>query len=192
MQESATGSRLAQRAIELGKHDAVALTRGGHALGHFGGDLDSCIALLDRALVLNPNLLAACYLSGFQRIARGEPTDAIERFAKGIRLSPLDPEMPRMQTGAALAHMLAGSYDQASVWASKALRGLPGFVLAAGIIAASHALAGRKHEAERAMRDLRQLDPALRIANLSDWVQLRRPGDLEHLADGLRRSGLPE
>jgi TolB-like protein/tetratricopeptide (TPR) repeat protein len=191
-QEAAEGARLANRAIELGKHDAVALTRGGHALGHFGGDLDGCIALLDRALVLNPNLLAAWYLSGFQRIARGEPKDAVERFAKGIRLSPLDPEMPRMQTGAALAHMLSGNYDLASLWASKALRELPGFVLAVGIVAASDALAGRKSEAERAIRNLRQLDPSRRISNLGDWVQLRRAEDLEHLADGLRRSGLPE
>jgi tetratricopeptide (TPR) repeat protein len=191
-QEAAEGARLAHRAIKLGKQDAVALARGGHALGHFGGDLDGCIALLDRALVLNPNLLAAWYLSGFQRITRGEPKDAIERFAKGIRLSPLDPEMPRIQTGTALAHMLAGSYDLASLWASKALRELPSFVLAAGIVAASEALAGRKSEAAHAIRNLRQLDPTLRISNLHDWVQLRRPNDLELLADGLRRAGLPE
>ena len=55
----------ARRAVELGKDDAVALTRAGHALGHFGGDLDHCIALLDGALVLNPNLSAAWYLSRF-------------------------------------------------------------------------------------------------------------------------------
>ncbi|QRM32001.1 winged helix-turn-helix domain-containing protein [Microvirga sp. VF16] len=191
-QETAQGARLARRAIELGRNDAVALTRGGHALGHFGGDLDGCIAMLDRALVLNPNLLAAWYLSGFQRIARGEPNDAIERFAKGTRLSPLDPELPRMQTGMALAHMLAGSYDLASLWAGRALRELPSFVLAAGIVAASEALAGRMNEAERAIRDLRKLDPSRRISNLSDWVQLRRPEDLDLFADGLRRSGLPE
>jgi tetratricopeptide (TPR) repeat protein len=192
VQEAAEGARLAHRAIELGRHDPIALTRGGHTLGHFGGDLDGCIALLDRAPVLNPNLLAAWYLRGFQRIARGEPDDAIKRFAKGMRLSPLDPEMPRMQTGTALAHMLAGSYEHASLWASKALREFPTFALAAGVLAASDALAGRRREAERTLRDLRQLNPSLRITNISDWVQLRRPADLDALAEGLRRSGLPE
>ena len=34
-QEIAEGTRLARRAVELGKDDAVALTRGGHALAHF-------------------------------------------------------------------------------------------------------------------------------------------------------------
>ena len=39
-QEIAEGTRLARRAVDLGKGDAVALTRGGHALAHFAGDLD--------------------------------------------------------------------------------------------------------------------------------------------------------
>jgi TolB-like protein len=192
MQEAAEGAKLARRAVDLGRNDAVALTRGGHALGHFGGDLDECIALLDRALVLDPNLLAAWYLSGFQRIARGDPNEAIERVSKGVQLSPLDPEMPRMQTGMALAYMLAGSYDLASSWAGRALRELPSFALAAGVLAASEALAGRMSEAERAIHDLRQLDPSLRLSSLGDWVQLRRREDLDLLANGLRRSGLPE
>ncbi len=191
-QETAEGARLAHHAVELGKHDAIALTRGGHALGHFGGDLDGCIALLDKALVLNPNLLAAWCLSGFQRIIRGEPNDAIERLAKGMRLSPLDPEMPRMQTGMALAHLLAGSYDLASLWAGRALGELPSFALAAGIVAASEALAGRVGEAERAVRKLGQLDPSLCVSNLRDWVQLQRLEDWDLLTDGLRRPGLPE
>jgi len=63
--EVAEGVRLGRRAVELGKDDAVALTRSGHALGHLAGDLDGGIALLDRALMLNPNLAAAWFLGGF-------------------------------------------------------------------------------------------------------------------------------
>ena len=62
------GARLAYRAIELGKDDAVALARGGHALANFVGDLDSGIALIDKALLLNPNLAAAWFLGGFVQI----------------------------------------------------------------------------------------------------------------------------
>jgi hypothetical protein len=39
---------------------------------------------------------------------------------------------------------------------------------------------------------LRQLDPALRISNLRDWLPIHRPEDLAMFADGLRRAGLPE
>src|ERR1044071_6796902 len=91
--EMEEGAQLARRGVELGKNDAIALTRGGHALGHFGGELNGCIALVDKALVLNPNLAAAWYLGAFQRVARGEPDVAIERLQHAMRLSPLRPEM---------------------------------------------------------------------------------------------------
>jgi len=186
------GARLARRAVELGKNDAIALTRGGHALGHFGGELNGCIALVDKALVLNPNLAAAWLLGAFQRIARGEPDVAIERFQHVMRLSPLDPETVRMQAGMALAHLLAGRFDLALSWAEKALRELPGFGLALAIIAASQALAGRSEAAQRAARQLHQINPGLRPSNLMDWIPFRRPQDLELFAGGLRKAGLPE
>lgn len=186
------GTRLARRAIELGKDDAVALTRGGHALAHFVGDLDMSIALVDRALALDPNLAAAWFLGGFLRAERGEPDSAIHYFMRAMRFSPLDPEMFRMQAGMALAHLFAGRFDAASAWAEKAYRELPSFLMVVAIIAASHQLAGRTDEAQRAMSHLRQLDPMLRLSRLSDWLPLRRPEDLAIFADGLRRAGLPE
>lgn len=190
--EVAEGARLARRAVELGKDDAVALARSGHALGHLVGDLDGGVALTDRALLLNPNLAAAWFLGGFLRIWRGEGDEAIERFARAMRLSPLDSETYRMQAGTAMAHLLAGRFDAASSWAEKSFRELPSFLVVAGIMAASHALAGRMTESRRAMQHLRQLDPTLRIANLKDWLPFQRADDLATFADGLRRAGLPE
>ena len=191
-QEIAEGTRLARRAVELGKDDAVALARSGHALGHLTGDLDGGIALLDRALVLNPNLAAAWFLGGFLRTWRGEPDGAIEHFTRAMRLSPLDPEMYRMQAGMAMAHLFAGRFATASSWAEKSFRDLPSFLMVVGIIAASHALAGRADEARRAMHRLRQLDPALRISNVTDWLPIHRPEDLATFVEGLRSAGLPE
>ena len=191
-QEVAEGVRLALRAVELGKDDAVALARSGHALAHLAGDLDRGAALLDRALALNQNSAAAWFLSGFLRAFRGEPGDAIEHFARAMRLSPLDPETYRMEVGMAMAHLFAGHFDTASSWAEKAFRASSGLLVAVAIIAASHALAGRMDEARRALRHLRQLDPALRTANIKDWLPLRRPQDLATLADGLRKAGLPD
>lgn len=191
-QEAAEGASLARRAVELGRNDAVALTRGGHALGHFGGDLDHCVALLDRAIVLNPNLSAAWYLGGFQRITLGEHENASRHFAHAMRLSPLDPEMVRMQTGMAMAHLFTGRFDTAAAWAQKAVGDLPDFVLAVGVLAASHALAGRSDQAQQAMRHLCGLDATLHASNLQDWILLRRPEDLAIFADGLRGAGLPD
>lgn len=190
--EVAEGARLAHRAVELGRDDAVALTRGGHALAHLAGDLDSGIALLDRAVFLNPNLASAWFLGGFLRTWHGESDSAIEHFERAMRLSPVDPEFYRMQAGVAMAHLFAGRFDKASAWAEEAYTNLPSFLMAVSIIAASRALAGRPDEARRAMEHLRALDPALRISNLEDWLPIHRPEDLSVFAEGLREAGLPE
>jgi TolB-like protein len=190
--ETAEGTRLTRRAIELGMDDAVALTRAGHALAHLAGDLDAGLALIDRAKVLNPNLAAAWFLGGFVRVWRGDPDGAIQHFGQAMRLSPLDPEMYRMQAGMAVAHLFAGRFDEASSWAEKSFRDLPSFLMVVAIIAASHALAGHTDESRRAMQRLRGLDPTLRISNIRDWLPIHRPQDLAIFADGLRKAGLPE
>jgi adenylate cyclase len=191
-QEIAEGERLARRAIELGKDDAVALTRGGQALGHFAGDLDLGIALTDRAHELNPNLASAWFLGGFLRVWNGAPDEAMACFERAMRLNPLDPEMYRMQAGMAAAHLFAERLDLASSLAERAFRQLPSFLLVVAVMAASHALAGRPDKARLAMERLRQLDPALRISNLEDWLPIRRAEDRATFAEGLLRAGLPQ
>jgi TolB-like protein/tetratricopeptide (TPR) repeat protein len=191
-QEIAEGLRLARRAVDLGKDDAVALARGGHSIAHLSGDLDAGITYIDRALVLNPNLAIAWQLGGFLRLFYGQPDAGSEYLARSIRLSPLDPEMFRAYVGTAYSHFYLGRFEEALLWGEKALRELPTFLPAAGVIAASHALAGRRDEAEHAMRYLRELDPTLRISNLRQWWPLRRPEDVARFEDGLRKAGLPE
>ena len=190
--EMAEGTRLARRAVELGKNDAVALTRSGHALAHFTGDLAGGISLLDKALVLNPNLAAAWFLGGYLRLWHGDTEAAIDHLARAIRLSPLDPEQYRMQSGMATAHLFMGNFDSAASWAEKAFRDMPSMLLAIAILAASRALAGRMGEAQHTMTQLRQLDPELRLSSLSDWLPIHRPGNFAILEEGLRKAGLPE
>jgi len=190
--ETAEGVRLARRAVDLGRNDAVALTRGGHALAHFTRDFDTGIDLLDRALALNPNLASAWFLGGYLRNWRGEPDEAVRRFEHAMRLSPLDTEMFRMQTGIAFAHLIAKRFDAACSWAEKAFRDVPSFMLAATAIASSCALSGRMDEARRAMNDVRRLDPNLRLATLDRWLHFQRPEDAALFAEGLHKAGLPE
>jgi TolB-like protein len=190
--ESAEAARLATSAVELGRNDAIALTRGAHALGHFGGGIERCNDLLDRALALDPNLAAAWLLSGYLLLWRGQPEAAIERLEHAMRLNPLDPEMFRMQAGMALAHLFAGRFGTASAWAQKACGEMPAFVMALAILAASHALAGDTDEARHTMQLLRQLDPTLCIATLPGWLPFHGPADLGRFAEGLRLAGLPE
>lgn len=188
--EIAEGTRLARLAVELGRDDAVALTRGGHALAHLTRDVDGGIALLDRAVMLNPNLASAWFLGGFLRALHGEPDAALEHFSRAMRLSPLDPELFRMQAGMALAHFFAGRFDEAAGWAERAVGNLPSFLAANCVLAASHALAGRTDKATLVMRNIGAIDPSLRISNLQDWMPFHRDQDLAQLRRGLSLAGL--
>jgi TolB-like protein len=192
-QEIAETARLARRAVELGRDDAAALSAGGYTLAYVVGDLDDGIAFIDRSLELNPNSAAAWYHSGVARNWLGEPDSAIERLARAMRLSPLDPLMGWMQAATAHAHVFAGRYDLASSWAGMALRDRPDYLNALRISAASNALAGRLEQAQKALVRLRQLDPTRRVSNLRDSMgPYRRPEDVAKYEEGLRRAGLPE
>jgi TolB-like protein len=190
--EIAQATRLARRAVELGRDDAIALARGGHALGFLVGDLDSSAAFLDRALMLNPNLMTGWYLSGWIRAYRGETDVAIEHLERSMRLSPVDPTLYHLQVGIGFAHLLSGRFDDASSWAEKAFCEDPNCLPASAVMAASHALAGRLQEARHAMARLRQIYPALRASNLKNWFPIRRPEHFSIWIEGLRKAELPE
>ena len=191
--EIAEVKRLAQRAVELGKDDAMALAASGYALAFVVRDLDVGAALIDRALVLNSNLAEAWFVGGWAKIWLGEPEAAIERFARAMRLNPVDPRVSGMRSGTAFAHLLLGRYDEAASWAVMALQDSPDFQPGLRIAAASNAMAGRPEQAHKAMARLRQLNPALRISNLKEVLPpFRRAEDLLRLEEGLRQAGLPE
>ena len=183
VKETAEAARLARRVVELRKEDAVALSRGGFALAYVVGDLDDGAALLDQALVLDPNLAAGWTFSGWVRIFLGEHEMALEHFARSMRLSPLDPLTYVAQNGIALAHFCTGRYDEASSWAEKALLESPNYYPALRVFAASNALAGRLEDAQKAMARLREMDPTVRVSDLRDLITRRRPEDATRYAE---------
>jgi tetratricopeptide (TPR) repeat protein len=191
--EIAETARLARRAVELDKDDAVALTWGGFSLAYVVHELDAGVAFIDRALQLNPNLAAAWIASGWVRNWLGQPDLAIQHLARATRLSPLDPLTNRTRTATAHAHFFAGRYNEASSWAAMALREWPDFQTALRIAAASNALAGRMAEARGWRERLQKLDPALRTSNLEDELgPYARAEDVARYVEGLRAAGLPD
>jgi len=191
-QEIAEADRLAGKAAALGKDDAVALAFGGLARGAAVGDLESGLALIDRALVLNPNLASAWTASGILRTNSGDTALAIEHLARAMRLSPLDPLTFFMRTFTAFAHFQAGRHDEAWPLAEKACREQPSYVTAIRIAAASNAAAGRLDEARKHMARALRLDPGMRISTLEDRVSTLRPDVYANYVEQLRKAGLPE
>jgi tetratricopeptide (TPR) repeat protein len=126
------------------------------------------------------------------RIFLGEHEMALEHFARSMRLSPLDLFMYVAQNGIAVAHFCIGRDDEASSWAEKALLESPNFYPALRVLAASNALAGRLEDAQEAVARLREIDPSVRVSDLTDLMPRRRPEDVARHVEGLRKAGLPE
>ena len=124
-QETAQIAQIAQRVVEMGKDNATALCWAGFAFAYVFGDLDAGADLIDRALVLNPNLSEAWHRSGWVRSWLGEAAVSLQHTAHAMRLSPLDPRIGSMRAATASAHFVTGRYDEASSWAEKALRDDP-------------------------------------------------------------------
>ena len=192
LQEVNETARLARQAVKLGKDDAMALCTAGYALEYVAYDFDAGSNSIDRALVLNPNLAWAWLYSGWTMVWLGEPEAAIERVTRAIRLSPLDAFLFGMYTAIGWAHFIAGRYEEASSWATKASQEQANWPAAMRILAASKALIGRIEEAKEAIAHVRTADPTLRVSNLKDVFPFRRPGDLARFEEGLRKAGLPE
>jgi TolB-like protein/class 3 adenylate cyclase len=184
-------TRLAQRTVELGKDDAIALAAAGNALVYVARDLGVGAALIDRALLLNSNLAEAWFYGGWAKNWLREPEAAIERFARAMRLNPLDQRMSGMRAGTAAAHFFLGCYDGAASWAAMALQDNPDYQPGLRMAAASNAMAGRSEQANKAVARLRQLNPTLRVSTLKDALGPWHADDLSRY-QGLRLAGLPE
>ena len=191
-QERVEAQRLARRAIELDKNDPSVLAMAGHALSNVVGEVEEGMALLSRAISLDPNLANARYWIGWALVYLGEGDAAIQQFLAALRLSPLDPRIYNAQTGLAYAHFLAGRNEDALSWATTSLRQQPNFVASHRVMMACQAMIGRVDEARQTCVLALQLDPTQRISGITVRAPFRRPEDIDKLAHAFRIAGMPE
>lgn len=189
-QELREASDMVAKALALGKDDAVPLSSAGYALAYVIGEIEQGSAVLDQAVALNPNLAWAISLCGWPKVWLGELDRAIQLQAQAMRLSPVDPQIFLMECATAFAHLCAGHFDDASVWARRAFNHQPSFIMSLAVLAASTALAGHQREAGNLMDRIAKLDPTLTLGDLSNWTPFRRPEHVETWSHGLRKAGL--
>jgi TolB-like protein len=189
--EVSEAARFVNRAAELGRNDAMALSAAGMAAGIVVRDLDRAVVLLDRSLLLNPNLAISWVRSAWVRISLGEFDLAIDHASRAIRLSPLDPFLVGMQSAIAFAYFCAGRYDRSAMWAEKAVKEQPTFAAALRVLAASSASLGRMKEATEAFVRLRETKAPVHISDL--WhFPFREPKYFAKYAEALRKAGFSE
>ena len=178
---------MARKAVTLDENDTscqlamawAQLNRGAHELAeqHFA-----------KALAFNPNQPSAQTDLAIFHYYRGEPEKAIEGLLEVRRLDPFfTPSWYWGELGA--AYFNARRYDEAIASMRRAT------TLSTGEqawLAASYALAGKPDLARDCAADLLRRIPRFSAARFLAKEPLLRPEDRQHLADGLRKAGLPE
>ena len=156
---SADAVRVARVAIERGRDDPEVLATAAGAIGRNSGDLDAAIAIVSKAITLNPNSAYGFLISGTLHAGRGEPEIALDHLERAGRLSPMDIAAGLRLSAVALAHFVAGRYDIALDWTARALNETPNFLPPRRLRAACLGHLGRLEEGRQAVTQLLALGP---------------------------------
>ena len=179
---------LAARAAELDNSDPWAHL----ALGYVSYSMrrtDEAVEEFQRAIDLNPNFAAAYGYLGLALALDGRSDQAIPQLEQAIRMSPHDPQNAAFNMALAVAHYLAGRYNEAIGFCRKALQERHGWTGAHRLYVASLAQAGQIDEARTALQRLRELQPNISVA----WIEQNVPytrDQMPKFLEGMRKAGL--
>jgi adenylate cyclase len=170
----------ARRALACDDDDPNVLGFVARTFGYFGEDIGASIALIDRALLLNPSFARGWVTRGWLRLWAGQPEPAIEDFETSLRLSPHVRAADRLM-GLGVAYFFARRLDEAEAMLLRSLQGYPKWPPSYRFLAATHAHRGRLAEARRAIETLKTLTDVL-VPPVTHW---RRAEDRDFFLDGL-------
>ncbi len=176
------GADFARRALEVAGDDPGVLTNAALALAYFGADIGAMMALIDRALALNPNFARGWHISGSLRLWAGQPDIAIEHCNAALRLSP----RARIGWSPALigyAHFLARRFDEAVPKLLLAIQEDPSYPRPYYFLAACYAHMSRLDDAREIVERLRAITS---VVTPDDARHLRNPEHRELFLSGLR------
>jgi adenylate cyclase len=183
---------LAREALDAAKDDPDTLSMAAFTLSFFGAGHDVAATAIDRALALNPNSAQAWMVCGLVRCYCGQSDQAIEAYQQAMRLSPLDRLDRVLTTGIALAHLIAGRYEESADWAERTLRQAPGHTISLLSKAVACAHLDRIEEARAAVSQALELQPWLTVAWFEASATRYPPETRARYVAGLRKAGLPE
>jgi adenylate cyclase len=175
------GAAFARRALEVAGDDPGILANAALALAYFGEDIGAMMALVDRALSLNPSFARGWYVSGVLRNWAGQPDIAIEHLELSLRLSP------RARIGLSLlnigyAHFFSPRFAEALPKLILAIQDDPSDPRGYRFLAGCYAHIGRLDDAREILKQLRAITPVI----IPDASFLRNAEHRELFLSGLR------
>lgn len=183
---------MARQALSIARDDPEVLRGAGIALAALAGENETALTALDRTIELNPNYANAYASRGLVLSWLNRPGEAIAAAERAIRLSPNDPGIFSSYIALCLAHSAAGRYQEALLWADRALDSNAGLTaLRLKLNLCGHL--GRREEARECLQRLRQTYPEPTVAAMMcDEPKGYTPELAARIAEGLRKAGVPE
>jgi adenylate cyclase len=155
-----TAIDLAREALSVAAVDPGVLGRAAMVLGRFGEGIDTALAMIDRALVLNPSFAYAWQWSGWLRLFAGQADVAIQHFETSMRLNPRGQRGQHL-SGVGMAHFVNRRFDAALAALRISLEEVPAFAPTYRALAACLAHMGRLDEARSILKRLVALTPVV-------------------------------
>jgi TolB-like protein len=190
--EGIAGAHWASRAVELAKGDGNVLWMRAYAVCILAMDAKRANEIASLSLAINPNSAMALTTLAFIENASANPAKGLELLRRAQRLSPRDPRGWFTLAGMAVAHYLEDRFDEAAVWARKALIQKPRFAIALRTLAASLARQGQIDEAAAVMREILAIEPGLTLTTHRARTMFMDERCWSRYEQGLRDAGLPE
>jgi tetratricopeptide (TPR) repeat protein len=182
---------LAKTAISLDEYNEYAHWNLG-LLQFLRGKRDVAIEELKRAVDLNPNCSVAHSSLGTVLGFSGESDESIRNNEIAIRSNPKDPSIFFRYSGIAMAHFVAGRYQEASQWARKSINRKPNWRIGHAVLASSLAQLNLLEEAKEAVNNFLENVPDETINDLRKVLPFKKPDDAQRFEEGLRNAGMPE
>ena len=181
--------RLFRLALSIDDDDPDTLAWAALVSAFMVGDSEREVEMADRAVALNPNSYLVWASRGHVYRIAGLPEEAVQSFERAIRVSPVDPRLPRLLIGMGLALIELRRFDEAIIAGKKAQRQNSSFSPAYRGLASAFAHLGRDAEAQEAAAHLLELDPTFTI---SSWIARGGQSHAKLMIEGFRKAGLPE
>jgi len=151
-------------------------------------DLNRARSEVDVALTLNPNFAFGYNTLGSIYTYLGRPLDAIDTIERAMRLDPAWVQQYLHFLGT--ANLLAGKYDRAAALLRQRVLLVPSTDFSRAVLASALGHLGQVDEARRVWRELMEINPRYSFKE-HFGRQPFRPEDVERVAQGLARAGLP-
>lgn len=183
---------LAERTLATGRGDARDIAHAAMSLLHVGHDYGRAIAVLRRAVDMNPNSTIVNIAAGIGALHCGTLEEAEAFLSRAVALGPDDPMAHIPLSGLGQVALIRGDAAGALEFTTRSMALSTRFDAVWWVRIGALVALGRMEAAREALGRLRALTPGVTLARIRAGQPRQDPARIAPLLEGLRAAGLPE